>query len=93
MDDVNLDPKGLIRESYRIAGITDAECRSIFLDWALSLPAGIATADAIRGLLSARLDAQTQPRENHPMTAILEQGLVQMISPKRRGGWRSRDRN
>ena len=33
------DPKGLIREAYRIDGITLAECRSIFLDWALSLPA------------------------------------------------------
>ena len=33
-----LDPKGLIRESYRIEGITEGECRSVFLDWALSLP-------------------------------------------------------
>ena len=32
------DPKGLIREAYSIDGITKAECRSIFLDWALSLP-------------------------------------------------------
>ena len=35
-----LDPKGLIREAYRIDGITAGECRSIFLDWALSLPDG-----------------------------------------------------
>ena len=35
-----LDPKGLIRESYRIEGITEGECRSVFLDWALSLPEG-----------------------------------------------------
>ncbi|MCC6000153.1 MAG: hypothetical protein JJU19_04720 [Pararhodobacter sp.] len=34
------DPKGLIRESYRIDGITAAECRSILMDWALSLPHG-----------------------------------------------------
>ena len=32
------DPKGLIRESYRIEGITPGECRSVFMDWALSLP-------------------------------------------------------
>ena len=37
-DDPN-DHKGLIREAYRIDGITLPECRSIFLDWALSLPA------------------------------------------------------
>jgi len=42
------DPKGLIRESYRIEGIGMAECRSIFLDWALSLPDG---ADAGAGEL------------------------------------------
>jgi hypothetical protein len=33
------DPKGLIRESFRIEGITGAECRSIFVDWALSVQA------------------------------------------------------
>ena len=31
------DPKGLIRESYLIEGITPGECRSVFMDWALSL--------------------------------------------------------
>ena len=31
------DPKGLIYESYRIPDISPPECRSIFLDWALSL--------------------------------------------------------
>ena len=30
------DPKGLIREAYRIEGISEPECRSIFMDWALS---------------------------------------------------------
>ena len=32
------DPKALIREAYNIEAITRSECRSIFLDWALSLP-------------------------------------------------------
>jgi hypothetical protein len=40
------DPKGLIRESYAIEGISDAECRSIFMDWAMSLPAGKAPGTA-----------------------------------------------
>jgi len=30
------DPKALIREAYNIEAITRSECRSIFLDWALS---------------------------------------------------------
>jgi hypothetical protein len=32
----DVDPKGLIRESYAIEGITPQECRSILIDWALS---------------------------------------------------------
>ena len=32
------DPKALIQEAYRIENIARSECRSIFLDWALSLP-------------------------------------------------------
>ena len=31
------DRKGLVRESYRMDGITLGECQSIFIDWALSL--------------------------------------------------------
>ena len=45
------DPKGLIRESYRMEGIGSAECRSIFLDWALSLPEGHDNAAAITQVL------------------------------------------
>ena len=29
----DVDPKGLIRESYRIEGITLPECKTIFFDW------------------------------------------------------------
>ena len=35
MELAEADPKGLVRESYQIDGITVGECRSIFLDWAL----------------------------------------------------------
>ncbi len=38
--------------AYRIEGITKPECRTIFLDWALSLPVERDTARAIRGLLA-----------------------------------------
>ena len=33
-----LDPKALIREAYNIKDISAAECRSIFLDWVLTIP-------------------------------------------------------
>lgn len=76
-----LDPKGLIRESYRIDGITIEECRSIFLDWALSLPDGTEPQDAIRQLLSIYGEWI-----NHPMTAVLREGEAEKAHSKRRGG-------
>lgn len=83
-----LDPKGLIYESYRIEGIEPGQCRSIFLDWALSLPAGIDSRSAIQSLLAVYAEAHP----DHPMTAVLQQGLEEMANPRRRGGWRSRAR-
>lgn len=79
------DPKALVREAYAIDGITEAECKSIFLDWALSLPQGADTVTAINALL-ARHDAGG----GHPMTAVLRDGLDHAQAPKRRGGWRGR---
>jgi hypothetical protein len=46
------DPKGLMREAYRIDGITGGECRTIFLDWALSLPDGRRQPHVIPHLLA-----------------------------------------
>ncbi len=83
------DPKGLIYESYRIEGIDTSQCRTIFLDWALSLPVEQETGTTIRALL-----AHYGPdAPDHPMTAVLNEGLVSMAAPRRRGGWRSRARN
>lgn len=75
------DPKGLIRESYRIAGITDGECRSILMDWALSLGPGIGQQAALAGLL-----ARYGERIEHPMTTLLRAGLANAAPPARRGG-------
>jgi len=86
--DVN-DPKGLILESYRIEGIDKSQCRTIFLDWALSLPMESDTATTIRALL---VQYGTGAPE-HPMTEVLNEGLTTMAAPRRRGGWRSRPRN
>lgn len=83
------DPKGLIYESYRIEGIDKSQCRTIFLDWALSLPLEQNTASALKELL-----AQYEPAHpDHPMTQVMTEGLVGIASPRRRGGWRSRPRN
>jgi len=77
-----LDPKGLIREAYAIEGITVPECRSIFLDWALSLPVGTDEAVAINGLLAR----YGQDAPDHPMTQTLTLGLEQPRQTGRRGG-------
>lgn len=81
-----LDPKGLIRESYRIDGITEPECRSIFLDWAISVPAGTDARALIPGLLAHYGEAAP----DHPMTTVLRDGLAEAGKTGRRGGRRGR---
>ncbi|KEJ87932.1 hypothetical protein [Sulfitobacter donghicola] len=82
------DPKGLIYEAYRIEGVSKSECRSIFLDWALSLEEGAETHPAMRRLL----ERYGQDPE-HPMSEVLAEGLHSIATPRRRGGWRSRKRD
>ena len=84
-----LDHKQLIREAYRIEGITESQCRSIFLDWALSLPAEFDTRSAITQIMAH----YSREPQGHPMTQVLQQGLDESIRPRRRGGWRSRSRD
>ena len=81
MDKSEADPKGLVRESYAIEGITEAECKSIFIDWALSLKV-TAPHEAMRALLVH----YGEGAPDHPMTAILTQGLAAPTKPQRRGG-------
>lgn len=83
------DPKGLVRESYRIDGITPGECRSIFVDWALSLPVGRSTPDALRALIAHY--ALAEP--DHPMSPVLEAGLAAPDRTGRRGGRGARIRS
>lgn len=81
MDLQAADPKGLIRESYRIEGIGLEECRSIFLDWALSLAPGVDAPEAMRVVLASYGIA------GHPMNAVLTEGLTRTPDgPGRRGG-------
>ncbi len=72
------DPKALIHEAYRMEGIAIAECRSIFLDWALSLD-GATPAEAIPRLLEGRA-------ADHPMSVVLREGLERPARQGRRGG-------
>jgi len=76
------DPKGLIKEAYRIDGISAPECRSIFLDWALGVPEARDHTVAVRELLVKYAD---QPAD-HPMTQTLLAALKPPATPKRRGG-------
>ncbi len=81
-----IDKTGLIREAYRIEGIGPAECRTIFLDWAIKLPDGVDQTDAIRVLL-----AEYQPgAPDHPMSVVLAEGLGRAEARRRRGGFRGR---
>ncbi|WP_299692410.1 hypothetical protein [uncultured Tateyamaria sp.] len=81
------DPKGLIYEAYRIEGITKPDCRTIFLDWALSLPVDRAQDQA----LAALLDTYGAAHTDHPMTEVLREGRQGIATPRRRGGWRARN--
>lgn len=76
------DPKGLVRESYLIEGITLGECRSIFLDWALSIPVGRSVPDALKVLIGIYAAAAPE----HPMSTVLHDGLTTPAQPRRRGG-------
>ena len=85
---LSIDPRGMIFESYRIEGIVIEECRSIFLDWALGLPAGEDMQAALRAL-----QAEYGPANpDHPMTKVIEQGLGRAAQSKgRRGGRAARN--
>lgn len=82
MDFKQADPKGLIRESYLIEGISAGECRSIFVDWALSLPVGADFPDALTVLISH----YAKPEPEHPMSAVMHEGLTAPEEPRRKGG-------
>jgi hypothetical protein len=80
------DPRDLIREAYRIEGISIEDCRTIFLDWALGLKDGQDAVEAAKALLTHYAD---QPAD-HPMTAVLTASLEETARPRRRGGVRAR---
>ena len=82
MEKTEIDPKGLIRESYRMEGIRPEECRAVFLDWALSLSEGQSAPDVIPALLE-RYEAANP---GHPMNTVLREGLGVVTASGRWGG-------
>lgn len=82
----NLDKAGLIRESYRIEGIQASECRSIFLDWVIKLPASVTPQAAARHML----DEYGSAHPDHPMTGVLSEALNDTSETGRRGGRKAR---
>ncbi|WP_338050032.1 hypothetical protein [Pseudooceanicola aestuarii] len=84
-----IDPKALIREAYAIEGISDDECRSILVDWALSLPEGISQ----RAALETLVDRHGTTAPDHPMTALLRAGMEAPTNLGRRGGRNARLRH
>lgn len=73
-----LDPRGLIREAYRIEGIGLGDCRSIFLDWALGKKDG-----GDREAAAALLARYAPAHPDHPMTGVLREAAD--APPPRRG--------
>ncbi len=80
-----VDPRNLIREAYRIDGISEPECRSIFLDWAIGVPTDEVVTDHIRTLLGRH-----ENDADHPMTRVLRDGLGIPKRTGRQGGRRRR---
>ncbi len=80
------DPRGLIYEAYRIEGIGEAQCRSIFLDWAIGVPVGENSVAHVRDLLERHGSVQPE----HPMTTVLREALDAPQRTGRRGGAKGR---
>ena len=83
---LSIDPRGLIFESFRIEGITGPECRSIFFDWALSVPEG----EDMHAQVATLIDTYRPDHPEHPMLAVLEEGLAAKAEGIRRGGRKAR---
>ncbi|MGB0799530.1 MAG: hypothetical protein ACPGRD_09460 [Planktomarina sp.] len=86
MDVKTADPKGLIRESYRIEGITLEECKTIFFDWAVQIPNDATPSDYVQFCL----DYYGGNAIDHPMSGVLKLALAPAPKAKRRGGRQGR---
>lgn len=78
---LDIDPRGMIYESYRIEGISVEECRMIFLDWALE-----AAQIDMRDKLQSLIDEYGNANPDHPMTSVILEGMKKSSQSGRRGG-------
>lgn len=70
-DYLDIDARGMIHEAYRIDGITERDCRTIFLDWAMFAPDSPPVAEQLERLLQV----YGTDNPDHPMTQVIRQGL------------------
>lgn len=77
---MDYDPKKLISESFKINGISDEECRSIFFGWVLDFDSRIDINLAIKTLH----EKYSLSNPMHPMTSVLLEGLSVGYRAKRR---------
>ena len=68
---MDYDPKKLISESFKINGISDVECRSIFFGWVLDVDSRLDINLAIKTLH----EKYSLSNPTHPMTKVLLEGL------------------
>ena len=66
-----IDPRGLITDAFAMEGVVEADCRSIFFDWALGLDPSVDQRAAIETLIAQFADRDP----NHPMHAVLLEGV------------------
>ena len=81
------DPKGLMKDAFEIEGITAAECRSIFLDWVLGVPAGADVRAEVKVIVAHYASLADA---DHPMLATLTAAQEDSGPPRRKGGRQSR---
>ena len=79
MTDPTHDPRGLIAEAFEMPEITSQDCRTIFLDWAISLPSENMVASA--AALAARFETA---HPDHPMIAVLKEAQIPMHGTRKR---------
>mgnify|MGYP003321257785 CR=1 FL=1 len=77
---MDYDPKKLISESFKIDGISDVECRSIFFGWVLDSNDNFDINDAIKTLY----DRYSSLHPKHPMTKVLQEGLYEKNDIRKR---------
>ena len=68
------DPRGLILEAYNIKDLSEKDCRTIFLDWALGVPA---ESDMAR-LMSELAEHYVDLNPEHPMSMLLNENADSM---------------